>query len=262
VGELTKHVGEVSRKVASDTVSAAAAGLLVAVGAATNNHDLVVMSVPAGAIAGGVTDQAALFAQRIWTDRVGRVVRFVQTAESESGHSIGDLIQGAVEHEPTRDLLLRAVDAASRSLDQRKIELLARLYVATEEDPARVDEAVLLVDALRQIESMHLRVVRILARPGPRLLPPTDQEKLERQRVAASSGDATPGGVWPVEEILSQDPGLRPGFSVLIARLVSLGLVYDEGPGRIEYQPFWELTQFGWNCARYLRERGSSQHPA
>ena len=62
--------------------------------------------------------------------------------------------------------------------------------------------------------------------------------------------------VWRVGDILNQDPGLTGTFDALVARLNSLGLVYDEGSGRLDYQPLWFLTSLGRDCVQFLGERG------
>ena len=61
---------------------------------------------------------------------------------------------------------------------------------------------------------------------------------------------------WRVEDIFTKDPGLRGAFDALVARLNALGLVYDEGSARLDYEPLWFLTQLGWECVQHLGERG------
>lgn len=62
---------------------------------------------------------------------------------------------------------------------------------------------------------------------------------------------------WRVEDILNEDAGLKGAFDALIARLYALGLVYDEGSGRLDFEPLWFLTALGRACVQYLGERGS-----
>lgn len=152
-----------------------------------------------------------------------------------------------------RELLARCVEAASRSFDDWKIDVLAQVFVAAAEDGAKVEQGTLLVDALRQIDGLHARLLRILARPGPKKLPASGTPD-----GALGLGALATGGpdVWPVEEILAEDPDLRGAFDYLVGRLTQLGMIYDEAPARYGGgRGDWRLTDFGRACATYLMQR-------
>jgi len=151
----------------------------------------------------------------------------------------------------TLELLARSVEAASRSLDDETIDLLARIFVSGVRDHAKVDEAIILIEALRQLEAPHLRLLTVLSEPGPHHVPGRATE--ERPRTPENMARVQ---VRRVEDILTQDPGLRGTFNALVAKLNSLGLVYDEGSGRLDYEPLWFLTSLGRDCVQYLKERG------
>ena len=82
---------------------------------------------------------------------------------------MGKLLQEAAGDPRTLEMLARCVEAAARSLDEEKIDLLARIFVSGERDTAKVDEASILVEAVRQLEAPHLRLLSILAELGPTL---------------------------------------------------------------------------------------------
>lgn len=119
------------------------------------------------------------------------------------------------------------------------------------DDHAKVDEGIILIEALRQLEAPHLRVLTVLSEPGPHHVPGRATE--ERPRTPENMARIQ---VWRVGDILNQDPGLTGTFDALVARLNSLGLVYDEGSGRLDYQPLWFLTSLGRDCVQFLGERG------
>jgi hypothetical protein len=102
-----------------------------------------------------------------------------------------------------------------------------------------------LIDNIRQIEGPHIRVMQVLAAPGPRTL--KVGEKDSGQTIEA----------WP-EPDLAAAARAGDALAALVSKLVSLGFVYDEGQGRWDYQPFWQLTALGKKCLAYLAQRAPS----
>ena len=139
-----------------------------------------------------------------------------------------ELLEEAAADPWTLEMLARSVEAAARSLDDEKIDLLARIFVSGIRDSAKVDEAIILIEALRQVEAPHLRLLTVLAKPGPHFVPARPTE--DRPRTPANMARIP---AWRVEDIFAEDLGLRGAFDALVARLNSLGLVYDEGSGRL-----------------------------
>jgi hypothetical protein len=132
------------------------------------------------------------------------------------------------------------------------IDLLARIFVSGVRDSAKVDEAIILIEAIRQLEAPHLRLLAVLSKPGPHLVP--GRATGDRPRTPENMARIP---TWRVEDVLTEDPDLSGAFDALIARLSALGLVYDEGSGPLDYQPLWFLTSLGQACVQYLGERGS-----
>lgn len=62
---------------------------------------------------------------------------------------------------------------------------------------------------------------------------------------------------WTTEQISATDPGLSTVIDALIAKLHSLGVIRDDGQGRLNYQAYWCLTRFGHACHAALIERGT-----
>ncbi|GIF15140.1 hypothetical protein [Actinoplanes teichomyceticus] len=244
MGEVQSWVVPISAKTAGALVGGGVGSLIVLAGLATSNP-LLVIGGPA--LAAAATERMTEFAVKQWTDRAERVERFGTTAAEQSGTSLETLLDDAVADPQKLEVLSRAAEAASRALDQEKIDLLARVYASGVYDQALIDESNILIDNIRQIEGPHIRVMQVLASPGPRTL--KIGEKDAGQTIEA----------WPEPE-LAVAAKAGDALSALIAKLVSLGFVYDEGQGRWDYQPFWQLTPLGRNCLTYLAQRVPSDH--
>jgi hypothetical protein len=251
VGEVTRRVSAVVSRASGNTVGPAVAALWSMAGLALGEPALTVAAVPVGAVAGSLTEEAVSAVGLLWQQRRDRIQRFADEAETSSGTRMEQLLVEAEADPRTLEMLARGVEAAARSLDDRKIDLLARIFVSGVRDRAKVDEAIILIEALRQLEAPHLRLLTVLSKPGPHLVP--GQATEDRPRTPENMARIA---VWGVEDILTEDPGLREAFDALVARLNALGLVYDEGSGRLDYEPLWFLTSLGQASVRYLGDRG------
>jgi hypothetical protein len=235
-----------------NTVSSAVTALCAMAGAAIGEPGLALAAVPVSAAAGRLSEDMMDVVAALWRQRRDRMQRFADEAEASSCTRMEELLQEAAADPRTLEMLARSVEAAARSLDEQKIDLLARIFVSGVRDSAKVDEAIILIEALRQLEMPHLRLLTVLAKPGPHLVPgrPTEDRPRTPENMARIP-------TWRIEDILQEDPGLSDAFDALIARLYAFGFVYDEGSGRLDYEPLWFLTQLGRACVDYLGERGS-----
>ena len=252
MNEVGRHVSNVFSGASGNTVSSAVTALCSMAGVALHEPGLGLAAVPVGAVAGSVTQEAISAVSSLLEQRRSRIERFAGEAEKTTGTQMEKLLREAGTDPRTLEMLARSVEAASRSLDDQKIDLLARIFVSGVHDSAKVDEANILIEALRQLEAPHLRLLSVLAEPGPHLVPgrPTEDRPRTPENMARIH-------TWRAEDIFAVDPGLRGAYDALIARLYALGLVYDEGSGRLDYEPLWFLTQLGRACVQYLGERGS-----
>ncbi|MEH1057088.1 hypothetical protein V6U89_18035 [Micromonospora sp. CPCC 206171] len=256
MGEVEKPAWSVVAKTAGNTVGSAVGGLLTAAGLVTGNPVLAIGAVPVGAFAGAVTENMVEFGARQWQVRAERVERFGAIAATEADTTVETLVDEAFADPRKLEVLGLATEAASRALDDRKIDLLARIYAHGAYRHDLIDETAVMLDAVRQIEGPHLRVMEVLSRPGPHFLPsPDTQDAMLNNMLGRAS--STPGrshlAVWRNDQ-LAAESGVGDALSALIAKLAGLGMVYDEGLGRVDYQPLWQLTAFGQNCLRYLAD--------
>ncbi len=251
MGEVTRRVSAIVSRASGNTVGPAVAALCSMAGVAFGEPALTAAAVPVGAVAGSLTEEAVSAVSLLWQQRHDRIQRFADEAETSSGTRIDQLLIEATADPRTLEMLARSVEAAARSLDDEKVDLLARIFVSGTRDQAKVDEAIILIEALRQLEAPHLRLLTVLSKPGPHLVPGRATE--DRPRTPENMARIP---AWRVEDILTEDPGLRSAFDALVARLYALGLAYDEGSGRLDYEPLWFWTSLGRACVQYLGERG------
>lgn len=257
MSEVQKSAQSVVAKTAGGTVGSAIGGLLAAAGLATGNPGLAVGAVPAGAFAAAVTESMVEFGARQWQARAERVERFGDTAATEADTTLDALVEEAFTDPCKLEVLGRATEAASRALDDGKIDLLARIYAHGVHGHDLIDETAVMIDAVRQIEGPHLRVMEVLSRPGPQFLPSPDTQDamLGNMLGTLPGGQGRPNTqVWRNDQLAAAS-GVGDALSALVAKLAGLGMVYDEGIGRIDYQPYWQLTPFGRNCLRFLGDR-------
>jgi len=254
MNEMSQRATSVVSETSGSTVGSAVTALCSIAGVALHDPGFGLAAVPGGTLAGSVAHEPMSVIAALLQQRRERVQRFANEAQAAADVQMEELLRQTATDARTLEMLARSVEAASRSLDDQKIDLLARLFVSAVRNPAKIDEVNILIEALRQIEASHLRVLAVLAETGPHLVPGRAADDQPR-----TPENMTQVATWRVEDILSADPGLRGAFDALIAKLNALGLVYDEGNGRLDYEPLWFLTPFGRACVTYLGDRGSGR---
>lgn len=199
------------------------------------------------AAVGSMAEEGVGLLNRLHESRRDRVRRFAETAAT--AEPLDDLLSAASADPRKLELLAQALDAVTRSLGDWKVDLLARVFVAGTRDDARIDQAVVLIEVIRQLEVPHLRVLSILSGPGPTR---TTETPVSHWVIPARQ-------VWLVQDILKKDQEIEDAFQVLVARLQGLGLVTDERVGGVDFEPLWQLSPFGWQCVDYLTAHGTGQ---
>lgn len=184
--------------------------------------------VVAGSAVGSVAEELTLTIHRLWAFRLDRVEHLAERAAAEAGIGFDQIISDVSDDGQKLELLGITVRAASEALDRRKIDLLAHVFVRDVWDCAAIDEAQLLLDAIRQIEALDLRLLRVL-----------------------KESDLV------MDDMAPPDPGFGDAVYPLIARLSRVGMVYDVAPFLAGAPPTWRLTKFGGKCVDHLRELGS-----
>jgi len=213
VGDLMKRAGDVVAGTAGDTVGPAVTTLVTLAAAATGHPELALAAIPGGALAAAVTTGGLSLIYDTVQDKISRMQRFGKVAEEAAGKPLEDLLADVADsNQRIRDLLNRTVSGASQSSDGWKVDTLARAFVRGAQDPALVDEMLLLEELIRPLEAPHARLLAVLDR--------------------AEAGDFSPRAQpssWN-DTLARRDPGLVGRQVPLVARLVQLKLLEEDQP--------------------------------
>jgi hypothetical protein len=193
---------------------------------ATGNGDLAVWALPAGSMAGPLTEEGVLLVHRAWGDRAERVQEFADAVAAEAGKPIDEVLDEVSGDRKGRQLLGEAVAASVDAVDEWKIRMLAKAFVRGAQDGAVVDEMRMLIDVLRPVEVAEVRFLAVFGK-GRNLLRLDDVEKA--------------------------DPGLAPVALPLATRLTALNLLRNTIP--------WQLSDLGHWCVECLGRIGSLPEP-
>jgi hypothetical protein len=195
-----------------------------------------------GGVVGPLAEELSFKLRKIVDVQDNRTQDMLDEAATAASSSTEDLIDAALNDPGKLELLLRAVDAARHATTDKKIRLLGQLFAAgvLAEDGAVVDDHLIAIDAIGQLDAPHLRLMAILIDPSPVWWDDVASRSARRYS-------------WPEDRIIERDGGLRLAIRAIIAKLVSLGIVQDDGNG------LWSLTSFGDLCIRAFHEqaRGS-----
>jgi hypothetical protein len=212
-----------------NVVNPVVTALMTFAGVVTGRPDVAGLSIPTGALAGAVGEEAVLAAFRAWT--ADGVEQLAEAIEEEAGEPIEEMMRGLRTDRKSSRLLGETVNVAAHNTDEWTVRALARAYVAGVKDPAKVDPMLDLVRVLPGVEGKHARVMAVLAKPPH---------------------------VQTVDAVAVADPGLGHTVAILARDLERLGLVAVE-------RNVVSLAPVGWSCAALLDELGSlpeKQRPA
>ena len=140
---------------------------------------VVKAAIKAAAVVPVVGPGLSAAAQVVYDDvRARRAAVAVETMSAIVGASGGETLLGArLAADPQLETtFVTAVDAAIRTGHEQKRRLLARAVADAVNDPAKVDEAQLMVDTLSQLDVPHIHTLRRLANERERYQPATDEQ--------------------------------------------------------------------------------------
>jgi hypothetical protein len=234
MGELADRASAVAGRAAGNTVGPAVTALMTAVGVATGQLDLAIWAVPAGATAGSLTEEGVALVRRAWQDKADRMDRFARSAAEDAGTSVEELIEAALADPRLRALLNRTATAAATALDDEKVDILARAFARAVDDPAQVDELLVLTNIVRDLDVPHIRVMSLLltAKDGA----------LKGFRDSLTT-----------EELADRQFRIGIAASFLVFELSRMGFLQEVGERR------WTLTDVGEAVARALDDLGQAR---
>jgi hypothetical protein len=157
VGEIAERASGVVASAVGGTAGPFVTALLVSAAAATNNPDLALMSLPAGALTGAFTEQSVPIAMHKLRNAAERIARFVDAVAEAAGRPAEEFIDEHVTDANGREFLGRVVDAATAARSDWKTRVLARAFVRGATDGDRVDETEMFIAVTRDLEPTHAR---------------------------------------------------------------------------------------------------------
>lgn len=204
--------------------------------------------------------------ERLLPVRQQSVAQMLRTVEDRAGLAMEDFLR-SIRDDPLRLLLLAdAVDAASRSVLETKIDALAATLVAgaLADDDAAVHAESLVLAALADVETPHVAVLSAMLTKG-------------RYGIHGRS--------WSTKGLAEELPQYRRVMSPVLATLARHGLVLSEPPDVVRAMrdraradnatggggadglgadpgpSTWRLTGFGKRVLCRLEERGAGEEP-
>jgi hypothetical protein len=180
--------------------------------------------------------------RRMW-ENMTRVLDEAADAADMAPDEIADLID---RDDRYLTLSAAAVQAAQTTLNDQKVAALARVLADGLRDDARLDVSWLIVQALADLESPHVRVLHLMA---TELCPPDDWA-----RDGMVSRDLRPPkpGTWREKALQERLPQLGVGLLPVMATLDRHALVFGGALAAAADDRAWVLLDFGRECLRYL----------
>jgi hypothetical protein len=230
MGEIPKRASAVAASTVGDTINPLVTGLMAAAAIVVHRPELAWISVPAGAFAGALGEQGVDLVTQVLHDRASRVNRFTQVVEDEQGMPIDEFISENVDDDAKREFLGSVVSEVADARTDWKIKTLARAFVMGAKDGAVIDSTLMLTNLLRNLDPAHVRLMTAIKKT-----PFTNGFRL-------------------ADDVLDQDPGLRPGFPFLRRDLARLDLLNPQAMSL-------SLNDLGEACATWLETLGSEAPP-
>jgi hypothetical protein len=209
---------------------------------------------PVGAIIGAAaTPPLTDLVGRAWNELRGRretnAVQVVDHAAQHAHMGPDHLLDVALADPNLSRLLHAALQTAAATLDQEKIEALARCLANGVEDVARVDEEALIVRALADLDPVH---VRVLAKLATRRMKPRDVQWFLTGDIDARRFLEAADLSGPVLAVLERHGLVEESEKGNESR----GGAYDQ---ELEVETRFKCTQFGQLC---LQRLGHGKGPA
>jgi hypothetical protein len=242
VAEIERRAWSVAGRATGNSIAAGVTVLATMIGLGGAEATTV------GALGGSVAEEGVAIVASWRARRLRNVERFGSAASEAAAESLSDLLREAAANPYALELLAQTAEAAARSLDDWKIDLLARAFVDGLRNQDNIDVAAVTVDAVRQIEVLHLYALD--------RLPATVYEAGEERYTNALP---IPDLARPSEIASRLGPDLSEVIHMVMGKLVTLGLAVEVDRGTWETLgvPAYMITRLGDRVRHLLRERGS-----
>lgn len=167
--------------------------------------------------------------------RLLRGARTVQVATEELGCGLDELHSTVAGSDPRSELFIRVVEASARTVSAaEKVDALGRVLAMGLSDDARFDEAVLIADALRDLEAPHIKLLaEIHAHPQSAMAVPDSNTGLAG---------------WSEKQLEQRFAELAPVIAAVVRTLSQHTLIRDVARGTwegAEGDSRWVITAMG-----------------
>jgi hypothetical protein len=236
-----RRAADIAAKTAGDTASPTVTTLLATAAVVTRSPELALVSVPAGAFAGALTEQGVVWISEALRDRAERVRHFAEAVEDITGGTVEDFVSAHATDEKRRELLGRIVEASTTAQSAWKIKTLARAFVRGARDGDLVDETLMFLQILQDLEAGHARYLAVLHNAPP------------PKGGYGTRTDSIVGTQVLRRAVVKMDPGLTAAEVFLYRDLKRWDLItIAHTPADIG------LTDLGAACAEWLATLGAS----
>lgn len=229
----------------------AVAGAIAAVGSYALTKDALASALITAATTPYV-ETAAATVRAGAQSRIDRATNAVKVAIHFGGVTPDQFLSNVRSSDKKLEFALGALNAAAASVEDYRVAAIGRALAtgALAADEAIVDEQTLYVRAFAACDALHVRLLTLISHDV------TDPEG--REQWTDDQRDELSAAWWRAD-IERVDPGLAVALDNLTSTLTGQGLVRDIGIGRLDYQPFWQVTEFGHKCLGELQRRGQVQ---
>lgn len=202
-----------------------------------------------GAVGGSLAEESVAVVASLRERRLRNLERFGGATSKAAAKELNELLREASGDPSTLELLAQAAEAAARSFDDWKIDLLARVFVDGLRNQDSIDVAAVVLDVVKQLEVLHLHVLDRL--PGP-IYDPRDGRSVD-------AAVPVSGLEQPSAATSRSGPDLSEVIHMVVGKLVALGLAVkvDKGTWDTIGTPMYMITRLGNRVRLLLRERGT-----
>jgi hypothetical protein len=207
-------------------------------------------------------EAVAKFVERRRSRRFNAIQTMSNALRADLGDRADELLEGVLADDRRLALFDRAVEAAARTALHGKARMLGRALAsgALASDDAELDRAELRLEVIADLEAPHVKVLELLEA----ILVTRTRTVDASARVRPDSGEIldesaptpAPDSGVKLDSLRREATGLGGGLHHVLAVLERNGLIVqtDTAIGAIRYV---ELSEFGIEMLRYLRENGS-----
>ena len=225
MSDVEPHQGGISAEIASNVTNEVVKTLAVLYGV-----DQISAAAFGGAAGGAVKTAFTNALNR----RYQRVTAAVEEATRVSGCPLEELLTLALEDDRKIELLVRALEAAQKTVDERRVRFYGRIAAkgVLADDDARVDSAQRIFASLAALDAVDLKVMLHMVK--------------EADRKWTRNGESSLG---------SELPEVGAVLDSALSRLESQGLISSNGDSTFfGSTAAWWVTKYGELCIRELLE--------